>query len=190
MTSNTHYVDIAPSILALDAKASFEQLSKQEKIYAHFMREYILSLNHAEEPETDIIRAAFCGKRIIAQQVSPESLKIFDLVLMLAKLSHDDWKTLSVQSGVSDDTMDRFLEYCSTVLDNLGNYQVCTTSNFGYSADWFRATEIANSSHVSRSLTSKIFAACLKRQSLCSLPYPNKYTPKNRGLSATLMLAG
>ena len=77
-----------------------------------------------KEPEADSTRAAFCGGRIISQQVSSESLPIFDLILKLAKLCHGDWRALSVQAAVNNDSMERFLEYSSTVLENLGNYQV------------------------------------------------------------------
>jgi hypothetical protein len=82
------------------------------------------SLTPIYRAETDSIRAAFCGGRIISQQVSPESLQTFDLVIKLAKLCHGDWRKLSVQADVTNDSMERFLEYCSTVLENLGYYQV------------------------------------------------------------------
>jgi hypothetical protein len=45
MASEVHYADIAAPVLMLDVKVSFEQLSKQEKFYAHFMREYTFVLD-------------------------------------------------------------------------------------------------------------------------------------------------
>ena len=69
-------------------------------------------------------RASMQGARIIMQQVSPESEKIFDLIVELSRYCNGRWRELALKTQVDEDNMQYFLEYCATFLDSLGNYRV------------------------------------------------------------------
>jgi dipeptidyl-peptidase-3 len=69
-------------------------------------------------------RAGVQGARIIMRQVSPESESIVELILELAKACNGKWVDLAQQTGIGHESMERFLEYGATVLENLGNYKV------------------------------------------------------------------
>jgi dipeptidyl-peptidase-3 len=55
--------DREAAIARLEAKTFFDQLSKNEKFYAHYMA-----------------KASFAGTRIILSQVNPRGPEIFDLI--------------------------------------------------------------------------------------------------------------
>lgn len=69
-------------------------------------------------------RAAWKGTRIILRQVSPEANSIFDFILSLHRSCEGKWDDLAIQTGVSVDELDAFLEYAATFLSNVGNYYV------------------------------------------------------------------
>jgi dipeptidyl-peptidase-3 len=100
------YCDSEPPVQRLDIREAFEQLSTEEKCYAHYMRE-----------------AAFHGSRIIMRQVSPESETIFNLILHLWRVCEGDWVCLAEKAGVDGETMSKFLDYSATAMENLGNYK-------------------------------------------------------------------
>lgn len=99
-------VDIGAPVHQLAIRDAFEQLGSEEKLYAHWMRE-----------------AGVQGARIVMHQVSPESEKIVQLVLELARACEGDWVSLGQQTGIDHESLERFLEYGATVLENLGNYK-------------------------------------------------------------------
>jgi dipeptidyl-peptidase-3 len=56
--------------------------------------------------------------------VSPESETIFDLILEIARYCDGNWNLLSKTTGVSEESVQRFLDYSAAVLDSVGNYRV------------------------------------------------------------------
>ena len=58
------------------------------------------------------------------KQTSPESIDIFDLILELYAACSGNWQLLAQEIGVSDQEIDKFLDYAATFLSNLGNYHV------------------------------------------------------------------
>ncbi|PSN70518.1 hypothetical protein BS50DRAFT_662780 [Corynespora cassiicola Philippines] len=102
-------VDVGAPVHQLVIRDAFEQLENEERLYAHWMRELVYAHSLDTSIVEQLFRAAFHGARIIMQQVSPESEGI---------------KYLKRQTGVDDESLERFLEYAATVLANLGNYNV------------------------------------------------------------------
>lgn len=70
-----------------------------------------------------LIRAAYYGTRIVLRQVSPESESIYDLILLLYSNCQGNWKHYSTVRGVSETSVQDFLEYAAQFLGNLGNYK-------------------------------------------------------------------
>lgn len=58
------------------------------------------------------------------RQISPESEKIYDLIIYLYKAVGGDWKKLGVETGVSEEGVKLWLEYAAGFLGNVGNYKV------------------------------------------------------------------
>ena len=69
------------------------------------------------------IRAAFSGSRIVLRQVSPESESIYDLIILLYNHCNGDWSGLAKEAGVEYGEVQKFLEYATQFLGNLGNYK-------------------------------------------------------------------
>ncbi|KMP08470.1 dipeptidyl-peptidase 3 [Coccidioides immitis RMSCC 2394] len=105
---------LPPTVVRLEIKQHFDAL-KDEKLkrYAHF-----------------VSRAAFLGTRITLRQVSPESEPIYDLIMSLYRACNGDWKSLGEKTGVSQDEIQRFLEYAAQFLGNCGNYKGFGDSKF------------------------------------------------------------
>lgn len=68
-------------------------------------------------------RAAFSGSRIVLRQVSPESESIYDLIILLHNHCNGDWSGLAKEAGVEYGEVQKFLEYATQFLGNLGNYK-------------------------------------------------------------------
>ncbi|AET40012.1 dipeptidyl-peptidase III Ecym_5245 [Eremothecium cymbalariae DBVPG len=103
--AKAHLADHQPPIVMLTAKSFFEQLTKEESLYAHYMS-----------------KASHAGSRVVLRQVSHESEAIFDLVLGIhIKLNgkYEDSQELNY-----------YLEYVSQFLSNLGNYNSFGNSKF------------------------------------------------------------
>jgi dipeptidyl-peptidase-3 len=64
--STSLLADRQAAIARLEAKTYFEQLSKSEKLYAHYMS-----------------KAAFAGSRIILAQANPRSPDIYDFIMSI-----------------------------------------------------------------------------------------------------------
>ena len=57
-------------------------------------------------------------------QASSESEGIFDFIMAMRADCSGDWSKVSAIDGVSQDDVERFLEYAATVCSNMGNYLV------------------------------------------------------------------
>ncbi|KAL2810454.1 dipeptidyl peptidase III [Aspergillus granulosus] len=95
----------APVVFQLCVASAFNGLTKHEKLYAHWMA-----------------KAAWGGTRIILRQVSPEANGIFDLIMALYRSCRGDWNQLAINSNVSREELQRFLDYAALFLSNIGNY--------------------------------------------------------------------
>ncbi|MCJ1326550.1 hypothetical protein MMC10_003215 [Thelotrema lepadinum] len=107
MAASRLLVQETPHVHLLSVGARFLDLSKEEKLYAHFLS-----------------RAAWYGARIILHQTSPESNSIFDLIIRLYAHSQGDWRRLAQSNGILPEELDAFLDYAATFLSNVGNYYV------------------------------------------------------------------
>ena len=130
--SRSRYRVPRPPIHQLSVGKPFDGLSQQEKLYAHHMARYLLSLDSWDSmfplPGTNLSAlpsAAWHGTRIILRQVSPESTAIFDFIMELYASCSGDWKTLVVEDGITSEECATFLEFAATFLSNVGNYYVC-----------------------------------------------------------------
>ncbi|THC94228.1 hypothetical protein EYZ11_006279 [Aspergillus tanneri] len=69
---------VAPQIFQLSVASAFDNLDRQQKLYAHYM-----------------FKAAWSGSRIIFRQVSPEANSIFDFIMALYRSCDGDWEHLA-----------------------------------------------------------------------------------------------
>uniref|UniRef100_A0A8C4Q4K5 Dipeptidyl peptidase 3 n=1 Tax=Eptatretus burgeri TaxID=7764 RepID=A0A8C4Q4K5_EPTBU len=102
-------------IVPLENRASFEQLSLREKLYAHY-----LSL------------AAWYGGLIVLLQTSPESPAIYAMLQRIFRTqSPDELRTIATSTaGLSDTDYTSFLVYAAGVYSNMGNYKSFGDSKF------------------------------------------------------------
>lgn len=70
-------------------------------------------------------RACWHGGRIILRQTSPESEGIFDFILELHKGCNGRWDKL-LESGITQDHLNTWLEFAGMFLSSLGNHYVRT----------------------------------------------------------------
>ncbi|KAI9370230.1 dipeptidyl peptidase III [Aspergillus egyptiacus] len=89
----------------LSIKEDFDDLSQDEKLYAHHLS-----------------RAAWHGSRLIMRQTSPEGTGIFDFILELHSACHGEWSRFIQNFGISADDLDAFLDYAGTFLSKLNNF--------------------------------------------------------------------
>lgn len=75
-------------------------------------------------PANPSLRAAWHGSRIIMRQVSPESQPIFDFIFETYRACDGNWESLAELVGISDESLDGYLEYAAVFLGNIGNYYV------------------------------------------------------------------
>lgn len=62
--------------------------------------------------------------------MSPESEHIYDLIIALHRQCNGDWDSLAQQAGIDNEELQRFLEYATQFLGNLGNYKGFGDSKF------------------------------------------------------------
>uniref|UniRef100_UPI0035902BE8 EH domain-binding protein 1-like n=1 Tax=Myxine glutinosa TaxID=7769 RepID=UPI0035902BE8 len=102
-------------IVPLENRASFEQLSLREKLYAHY-----LSL------------ASWYGGLVVLLQTSPESPAIYVLLQRIFRTQPpDELRTIATSTaGLSDTDYTSFLVYAAGVYSNMGNYKSFGDSKF------------------------------------------------------------
>lgn len=98
------YADANAPIVSLSAKKHFDELSAQEKRYAHYLS-----------------RASHWGTRAVLRSVSPESESIYSLIIAIHESVKGDYSKLKSDCG--DQVVKTYLEYASQFLSNLGNYK-------------------------------------------------------------------
>ncbi|KAA8646579.1 uncharacterized protein ATNIH1004_008012 [Aspergillus tanneri] len=96
---------VAPQIFQLSVASAFDNLDRQQKLYAHYM-----------------FKAAWSGSRIIFRQVSPEANSIFDFIMALYRSCDGDWEHLARRENLDVCEVQPFLDYAVTFLSNMGNY--------------------------------------------------------------------
>ena len=107
-----YYADKDAPIAALSATKFFNNLSLNEKLYAHYFS-----------------KAGHWGSRAVLRSVSPESEGIFDLILKIHKLiPNKDY--IKYYSKIDNEIITNYLQYSSQVLANLGNYKSFGDSKF------------------------------------------------------------
>jgi hypothetical protein len=121
--TSTFWCREAP-IHALIVGAAFHKLTTQENS-THTYRGVLsrTPVNHfpllADEHDA---RAAWHGTRIILRQTSPESIEIYDMIILLYDLCGGDWDKLAARCSVIEADMQAFLQYAACFLSNIGNY--------------------------------------------------------------------
>ncbi|CAF9915353.1 MAG: hypothetical protein GOMPHAMPRED_000715 [Gomphillus americanus] len=76
----------SPQVYRLTPSTLFDELTEDEKLYAHHLS-----------------KAAWSGTRIILQQTSPEANDIFDLIIALYIACDGNWQALQKLTGISRD---------------------------------------------------------------------------------------
>lgn len=87
-------------------------------------------------------RACWHGGRIILRQTSPESEGVFDFILELHKGPNGQWDEL-LDSGVTQEHLNIWLEFASMFLSNPGNHYVRSKISAMASTPWPDVTEFA-----------------------------------------------
>ncbi|CAH6721066.1 probable dipeptidyl peptidase 3 [[Candida] jaroonii] len=101
------YADSESPIIQLSAKKHFKDLDTKAQLYAHHLS-----------------KASFWGTRVVSRSISPESERLYDLILSIhkkinAKSNEDYIKSIPIDKQ----NVIYYLEYSSQVLSNLGNYK-------------------------------------------------------------------
>ncbi|ODV97053.1 hypothetical protein PACTADRAFT_39683 [Pachysolen tannophilus NRRL Y-2460] len=100
-----YFADTKAPVISLSAKHHFDQLTLDEKKYAHYMS-----------------KGSHWGTRAVLRSVSPESEAIFDLIISIHKQVNGNYEKF-FDSKLSSESVKAYLEYGSMFLSNLGNYK-------------------------------------------------------------------
>ncbi|KAA1076581.1 hypothetical protein PGT21_012279 [Puccinia graminis f. sp. tritici] len=113
-----HQADLNPPICSLNVSASFSRLSREERLYAHWMS-----------------RASWHGARIIMNQWTPKSEQLYDFILTLFG-SHSDptqpacFESLRENAQLNTEEWEQALDYSAQLLSNLTNYKSFGATKF------------------------------------------------------------
>ncbi|KAK4047987.1 hypothetical protein OIV83_005021 [Microbotryomycetes sp. JL201] len=110
-SSERFLADKQPPVCSLNIKNAFGGLTKQERLYAHYMSE-----------------ASWSGARIVMGQTTSSAEKIHDMIMATFASVDDAHKLANLQemkkrSQVSDDDWDNVLAYAAQALSNLANFK-------------------------------------------------------------------
>ncbi|BGP08074.1 hypothetical protein JCM10049v2_003919 [Rhodotorula toruloides] len=111
-----YLADSNPPVCSLRIADSFKALTREEKLYAHY-----------------ISQASWAGGRIIQRQTTPTAERLCDLVIATfsaAKGKAADLEALKAKSGVSDEDWNELLAYSAQVLSNLSNMRSFGATKF------------------------------------------------------------
>ncbi|GAA5867247.1 hypothetical protein JCM8547_003134 [Rhodosporidiobolus lusitaniae] len=113
-----YLADKEPPVCTLQITNTFAQLTKQEKLYSHYLS-----------------KASWAGGRIILRQSTHKAESLFDLILAVFSSSADqhklaDLKALKQKSGVSEEDWTAVLAYAAQVLSNLSNFKSFGATKF------------------------------------------------------------
>ncbi|KPV75592.1 uncharacterized protein RHOBADRAFT_26952 [Rhodotorula graminis WP1] len=113
-----YLADKAPPVCSLTIADSFKALTRQEKLYSHYLSE-----------------ASWAGARIVMRQTTAHSEKLFDLLVATFSSAADptklaDLQQLKKKSGVSDNDWDAVLAYAAQVFSNLSNFRSFGATKF------------------------------------------------------------
>ncbi|KAH7107850.1 dipeptidyl-peptidase III [Auriculariales sp. MPI-PUGE-AT-0066] len=173
--------DPCPPLCSLNIKPAFDLLSEHEKAYAHW-----------------IGKASWAGGKIIADQVSQQGVKLYDLLIAIFGNSDrktiGDLATLKSAAAVPDDQWNLVLEYSAQVLSNLGNYRSFGHSKFIPRADRAAFEKVVDASvnaafarPIWNELADHIYA--LEPEAACLIGDPNKGHISNYYLGEQLTTA-
>jgi len=109
MTTERFLADRHAPLCSLNVAKSFEQLSANEKKYAHYLAE-----------------ASWAGARIIQGQQTPQAQDLYDLLILTFSSEEGqlcDMESLRVHASLNKDEWEDLLQYAAQVLSNLVNYK-------------------------------------------------------------------
>ncbi|CAH7671578.1 peptidase family M49-domain-containing protein [Phakopsora pachyrhizi] len=110
--------DREPPICSLNITESFEGLTNDERLYAHWMS-----------------RASWHGARLIMNQWTPRAEQLYNFITCVFGSTDDptrlsSFQSLKSQSSLRDQEWNDLLDYCSQVLSNLCNYKSFGATKF------------------------------------------------------------
>lgn len=108
MDVSQHILENATEVCHLDCVSAFNDLTKNEKMYAHYLA-----------------RASFYGGLIVLHQTSPESPAIFCLLMKIFGKQNSDEiaKVATEKCEFTEDELTAFNVYAAGFLANMGNYK-------------------------------------------------------------------
>lgn len=102
-----HIIENHTPVVELDCKPAFERLTKQERLYAHYLS-----------------KSSWIGSLITLYQTSKESPVIFTLFNRIFSKEHlPQLKDLAISVGFTDNDWSALLVYVSSIVANMGNYK-------------------------------------------------------------------
>ncbi|KAH8915505.1 aflatoxin-detoxifizyme [Atractiella rhizophila] len=131
MVNKSQYIaDLEPPFCSLAVKKSFDGLTREEKLYAHW-----------------ISKASWAGARVIMEQWAPHANSLYDfLILFFTDPSTGtifaDMEEVRKKAGVEEDEFRYFVGWTAQVLSNLVNYKCFGNTNPKLSEYWPKLKEV------------------------------------------------